>query len=1248
MTDPADSGSGTAPPETTSNRQPGPATLDAIGDGVYRVDGDGRIVEANGALASLAGVPRERLHGATLSALFGEADRERVAERLERGDGGLVRVGLESDGGEVVPCELRLTPTEDGHVGVVRDVSELDRAGLDADASPPDSIIDVIGEADIGVFVLDEDDRVVWTGPTVERYFGLDREEVIGRDKHEVIEGTMRERVDDGEAFAEKMHSAYEESTHVEEFEWHVTGGEGREERWVEQHSKPIESGRYAGGRLELYYDITDRKRSEGSLRDTEEQFRSLVDAVGEYAIFRLDPDGNVISWNEGAHAIKGYDADEILGEHFSTFYTPEDREAGVPETNLEVATREGSVEDEGWRLRKDGSRFWANVTITAVRDDDGSHRGYLKVTRDMTDRHRRERELESELERMLGRISDAFYAVDEEYRFTHVNERAAELLGYSEEALVDTVMWKVLPDAPELYEEFERALTTQEPVSFERYFEPLDIWAEVNVYPSESGLSVYLLDVTERKEREQALRRTERRFEAIFQDPNILVGLLDPDGTVRNINETAMEYIDADLDDVRGQPFWETPWWGNCDGLRPTVREWVERAAAGEYVDFEADIAGPGDGESTISGFFRPVVDDGEVVSIIVSDRDITERKERERELELFRRLVDHSSDAVFVVDPDTAEILDVNATAGERLGYDHDELVRMSVPEIQTEFENREAWTAFIDEFRESGETTLDGEHRRKDGSTFPVEVEISHVDLDREYLLSVARDVTERKERERYLEDVKSRLEAATEAGSVGTWEWRIPEDEMVVGESFAETFGIDPEEASEGVSLDRFIESIHGVDRERVERAIERAIETGEEYEAEYRVRNADGEYRWIVARGHVEYEDGEPARFPGALTDITDRKRAELELQRNNEQLETLFEVLPVGVIVADGEGDIVSANGTAAEILGADVSGTEDIRPEGEYEVYRADTGEEVSPTETTLARVVDGETATEPDVFEIVAADGQRRIVEIEGRPILDADGEVVRGVVTMSDVTEREEYQRRLEESNERLEQFAYSASHDLQEPLRMVSSYLRLIERRYSDALDEEGEEFLEFAVDGANRMKAMIEGLLAYSRVETRGNPFEPTDLETVLSDVRTDLQFRIEASDATIESEALPTVAGDEDQLRQVFQNLIENAIEYSGDDAPEIHIGAEREGDRWRIDVTDDGIGIDPEDQERVFEVFQRLHARSDHEGTGIGLSLVERIVERHGGEIRVDSEPGEGATFSFTLPASENERESA
>lgn len=230
-------------------------------------------------------------------------------------------------------------------------------------------------------------------------------------------------------------------------------------------------------------------------------------------------------------------------------------------------------------------------------------------------------------------------------------------------------------------------------------------------------------------------------------------------------------------------------------------------------------------------------------------------------------------------------------------------------------------------------------------------------------------------------------------------------------------------------------------------------------------------------------------------------------------------------------------------------------------------------------------------------------------------------------------------------LEESNERLDQFATAASHDLQEPLRMITQYLCLVERRYGDALDEDGREFIAFALDGAERLRELIDGLLEYSRVETRGDSFEQVDLDAVLTDSMQNLQVHIEETAAVITADSLPSVTGDYRQLRQVFQNLLSNAITYSGAAPPQIHVKADRREREWLVSVRDEGIGIDPDEHDRIFGVFQRLHTPDEHPGTGIGLSLCRRIVEHHGGRIWVKSTPGAGSTFTFSLPVVDDER---
>ncbi len=227
-------------------------------------------------------------------------------------------------------------------------------------------------------------------------------------------------------------------------------------------------------------------------------------------------------------------------------------------------------------------------------------------------------------------------------------------------------------------------------------------------------------------------------------------------------------------------------------------------------------------------------------------------------------------------------------------------------------------------------------------------------------------------------------------------------------------------------------------------------------------------------------------------------------------------------------------------------------------------------------------------------------------------------------------------------LARSNAELEQFAYIASHDLQEPLRMVSSYVQLLERRYKGRLDPDADDFIGFATEGAIRMQRLINDLLAYSRVGTRGKSFEPVNLEAILAQAMENLQLVIKEQDAVVTHAPLPTAFGDGGQLTQVFQNLIDNAIKFRGAESPRVHICARVEGGDCLCSVRDNGIGIAPEYLDRLFVLFQRLHTRKEYPGTGLGLAICKRIVERHGGRIWVEAKPNEGTTFYFRIPTTQ------
>jgi signal transduction histidine kinase len=222
----------------------------------------------------------------------------------------------------------------------------------------------------------------------------------------------------------------------------------------------------------------------------------------------------------------------------------------------------------------------------------------------------------------------------------------------------------------------------------------------------------------------------------------------------------------------------------------------------------------------------------------------------------------------------------------------------------------------------------------------------------------------------------------------------------------------------------------------------------------------------------------------------------------------------------------------------------------------------------------------------------------------------------------------------------SNNDLQQFATVAAHDLSEPLRMVVNYLQLVAERYRDKLDADGKEFIGFAVDGGVRMQKLLQGLLEYSRVESKKKDFQPVPSEEVFRAAVNNLKVRIQETEAKVTHDALPVVLGEETQLTQLFQNLIANSLKFHNSVSPEVHLAAEKKGDEYIFECRDNGIGIHPKDFQRIFIIFQRLHPREEYGGLGVGLAVCKRIVERHGGRIWVESEPGKGSRFFFTLPA--------
>jgi len=445
---------------------------------------------------------------------------------------------------------------------------------------------------------------------------------------------------------------------------------------------------------------------------------------------------------------------------------------------------------------------------------------------------------------------------------------------------------------------------------------------------------------------------------------------------------------------------------------------------------------------------------------------------------------------------------------------------------------------------------------------------------------------------------------------------------------------------------------FIDFVHPEDRERTEAEAASLAEGGNESVAfENRYRNRDGSYRWFMWKSRPDVEAG---RIFAAARDITERKLAEAQMEEVNaalseseERFRHLFANSPDAVIMVDphdpnGSWPIVDCNEAACrmngytreELLGepVDLVNVERATPEERAEYLERMRREGLVSVET-LHRHKDGQTFPVEISTSVISLNGRELVMGI------DRD-------ITVRRRLEKEAADRAedLVRSNEELEQFAYVASHDLQEPLRIVAGYAQLLSKRYRGTLGEDADEFIEYMVDGVRRMQELIDALLQYSRVGRKGREMAPVDLDVAFDDALANLQAAIEESQARVTRDDLPDVVADRLQLAQLFQNLIGNALKFKGEEPPAVHVGAERHNGEWILEVRDNGIGIEPQYVDRIFDIFERLHSRERYDGTGIGLSICKKIVERHGGRIWVESDAGRGSAFRFTIPATQEQ----
>ncbi|MCM1984916.1 PAS domain-containing protein [Lyngbya confervoides] len=507
---------------------------------------------------------------------------------------------------------------------------------------------------------------------------------------------------------------------------------------------------------------------------------------------------------------------------------------------------------------------------------------------------------------------------------------------------------------------------------------------------------------------------------------------------------------------------------------------------------------------------------------------------------------------------------------------------------------------------------------------------------------------------------LRESQERYTLAVQGSQDGIWDWNVLTNEVYYSPRCKAILGYQDHELDTQFSV--FESRLHPADRDRILAALTAHLEQGVPYAVEYRLRAKGGDYRWIYARGQAIWDaQGQPTRMAGSISDITERKQVEEALRASEARWQFALEGAGEGVWDWNLQTQEVFFSHQWKAMLGY---GDPEIGPhrwEWEKRIHPADREQ----CHAALNRHLQGESALYQNEHRVRCKDGSYKWILNRGQVVeRDDQGRPLRMIGTHTDITERheaeealrqvneqleskvrertralEERAQDLERSNAELEQFAYVASHDLQEPLRTISSFTELLALEYRDRLGSEANEYIEFIVDGAARMQQLIKDLLTYSQVGRRGKAFQSISCTTVLQSVLESLSLAIAEGEAQVSYDPLPVVQADPSQLYQLFQNLIGNALKFRGQPPPQIHIGVQRYPSEWQFYVRDNGIGISPEYFDQIFVIFQRLHRRQTYEGTGIGLAICRKIVQRHGGRIWVDSTPDQGACFYFTLP---------
>lgn len=1031
-----------------------------------------------------------------------------------------------------------------------------------------------------------------------------------------------------------------------------------------------------------LEQEIQERQRKEAALSESEERFRLLVEKVKDYAIFMLDPSGRVVSWNSGAERIKGYRADEIIGQSFSRFYPEADIQRGRPQRLLEIAAAEGQVQDEGWRVRKDGSRFWADIVITALRDEAGNLRGFTKVTRDITDRKRAEEErlqllaqeqqarAEAEAARnqsanILESITDAFFALDRDWHFTYLNRQAELLLQRKREELLGQVMWDEFPaSVGSTFDlEYHRAVSEQVSVEFEAFYSPLNTWFEVHAYPSRDGLSVYFRNINDRKQAQRTLQETLTLQRAILDSANYTIISTTVDGTILTFNVAAERSLGYTAAEVVGQT---TP------ALIHDWHEIVQRAQElsqelGETIEpgFEVFVAKARRG-AVDENEWSYIRKDGSRFPVLLSvtalrdvennitgflgiGSDITERKQALEALckssEEIHDLYNNAPCGYHSID-ETGTFVRINDTELNWLGYTRDEVIGkkkfsdfLTAESIRTFQEN-------FPRFKERGWLReLEFQLIRKDGTIVPVLLNATAIrDAAGRFVMSRSTvfDISDRKRVEEALQESEERFHQAFENAAIGMALVSLDGHWLQVNRSLCEMLGYSEQEL-----LATTFQAVTHPDDLHIGLNYLQQMMSGEidSCQIEKRYLHKLGHPVWVMLSSSM-IRDGrnQPLYCVTQIEDISEAKRLEAERKQAEEELRNLSKALESaveGIAQVDSQGRYFKTNPAYASMLGYQPE--ELVGMNWKQTIYP----EELETIETAYQRMmIDGKAEFEARALRKDGTVFDKQVVIVKA---YNQQQQFIGNYCFMKDISDRREIERLKDE-------FISVVSHELRTPLTSISAALDLLAGGVLQNQPEDAQQMLNIAANNSDRLVRLINDILDIERIESGKIVMtkQACDAGDLMNQSVEAIQEIAERAGVTLSvSPVSVRLWADPDRIIQVLTNLLSNAIKFSpqgstvwlsaelirGQGSGVVEtcppqdarraVGTFLQGsetihpsspsDTLLIKVRDQGRGIPSDKLESIFERFQQVDASDSRQKGGTGLGLaICRSILQH------------------------------